>query len=132
MAVRDGTEDFNKVEFLHVIKEIRYEAFKSLIVKYAFRKAGIWPINAEIVLSKIRPKTPPPQAESDEPSTPATLYTARDIEEFTRRYLYGQDLYIGEFLILNYRVTRLLKGAIATTLDTKVNKLELQRLNVRS
>ncbi|KAF2703199.1 hypothetical protein K504DRAFT_392893, partial [Pleomassaria siparia CBS 279.74] len=41
IAVQQGCEDFNKVEFLHAIRVIRKDAFKVNIIKLAFKKAEI-------------------------------------------------------------------------------------------
>ena len=77
--MREGCDDFNKLEFLHVIKSMRKEAFKQSTIKSAFRKSGIWPLNARIVLDKLptvdRPVTPLLLAEVI-PLSPATLVTA--------------------------------------------------------
>jgi hypothetical protein len=52
--VRLGGSDFNKVEFLHAIKSLRKDAFKTSTIISAFKQSGIWPLNAEVVLSKLR------------------------------------------------------------------------------
>jgi hypothetical protein len=41
MAVREGCNDFNKLEFLYAIKSMRKDAFKQSTIKSAFKKLGI-------------------------------------------------------------------------------------------
>ena len=41
LGVRAGTKDFNKVKFLHVIKDVRKAAFINSTIRSLFKKAGI-------------------------------------------------------------------------------------------
>jgi hypothetical protein len=65
VAVRDGCTRFNKVRFLSAIGEIRRQTFKESTTKSAFRKTGIVPLKASMVLSQFQSP-----AES-EPTTPS-------------------------------------------------------------
>lgn len=42
-AAREGCTDFNKLEFLHVIHDVRRHTFKPSTVQKAFEFAGVWP-----------------------------------------------------------------------------------------
>ncbi|KAF2192928.1 DDE-domain-containing protein [Zopfia rhizophila CBS 207.26] len=106
LAVRVGIEDFNKVEFLHAVRWMRKQAFKLSTIKAAFKKTGIWLLDKNVVLERlptidaraaISPLQPPAQLVS--PSTPVT---AVDIVKYTR-----------EIGLLNHRVTKLSKAAVA-------------------
>jgi hypothetical protein len=58
-ATHTGCEDFNKIEFLNSLTGIRDKTFKETSVISAFQKAGIIPINAELILEKLRCLEPP-------------------------------------------------------------------------
>jgi gamma-glutamylcysteine synthetase len=62
-AIHTGCYNFNKVEFLAAIRQIRQKAFKRTTIIHAWRDTGLVPYNPEVVLSKIRVKqvTPPPK-----------------------------------------------------------------------
>ena len=79
IAVRTGCVDFNKVEFLHNVQQIRSNTFKRGTILSAWEKSGLFPFNPEIVLQKIsRPQTPPPPpVENILPSSPPTPYTPK-------------------------------------------------------
>ena len=71
-----GCTDFNQVEFLAVMEEIRRKTFKISSVQSAFRKTGLYPFNPEEVLSVVRAeqqaqRSPSPSRQST-PETPAT------------------------------------------------------------
>ncbi|KAF2193282.1 hypothetical protein K469DRAFT_447321, partial [Zopfia rhizophila CBS 207.26] len=50
---RLGYDNFNKVEFLHAIQDVRKKAYKPGTIQSAFKQAGLWPYNPSIVLSKL-------------------------------------------------------------------------------
>jgi hypothetical protein len=135
--VRLGGSDFNKVEFLHTIKSMRKDAFKTSTIISAFRLSGIWPINAQIVLSKLRtidrPVTPEMEEEEDDiPDTPQTPVTTEEIIHFTRKHLQGIDPFTGIFCLLEYRVTKLAKGAVAVAAARETQAQELQKMTAAS
>ena len=117
-AVRQGTEDFNKVEFLHAIRSIRNKAFKTSTIQSGFRKSGIWPLDENQVLDRLptvaddRVTPPPPPLLSCELSPP-TPVTVREIVNFTYNSLEATDPDTGEEVYLVSRVEKLAKAAVA-------------------
>ena len=85
-AVKDGAIDFNKLDFLACISDVRKKTFKSGTITSAFKKSGVYPPNADTVLSKLpqlepqRPRTPP-QTVCDL-ATCSTPYTIRSMRRF--------------------------------------------------
>lgn len=53
-ATRDGSGDFNKVEFLHALKEVRPKAMKVNTIRGGFRRCGLIPYNPDLVLDELR------------------------------------------------------------------------------
>ena len=90
LATRLGCDDFNKVEFLNAIRSIRRKTFTEATIKASFRKAGLYLLNSNLVLLKLktvnRPLTPliikPILAQS-----PLTLFTPKSINFFIRNFI---------------------------------------------
>ena len=65
MATHTGYINFNKVEFLNVIRNIRVKTFQKSVILSAWEQSGLIPFNPLLVTQKIkadeeqaRPKTP--------------------------------------------------------------------------
>lgn len=92
-----------KVDFLEVIEDIRKEDLKEDILKAAFTKTGIRPLNPEVVLAEVRrkiePRTPPqsPRAAAEEPySSPfGTPTTPGKLERVAERILEACEELVG-------------------------------------
>jgi len=54
MAVRTGCINFNTIEFLHALHQIRTTTFKSLSILSGWAKTGLIPYNPEVVLTRLR------------------------------------------------------------------------------
>jgi len=124
----------NKVEFLHCIYWIRKQAFKPATIKSAFRKTGIWPLNADVVIDQLptvdvrrATPTPPPTAA---PVSPPTPVSAVDILQYTKEHLQGVDPYTGDVGLLNHRVTKLAKAAVAVAAAREVAETDLRRQTI--
>jgi len=135
IAVREGCDDFNRVEFLHCIKDMRKDAFKRSTIQSAFKKSGIWPLNASIVLDKLptidRPVTPLPSAlQIPDPATPPTPVTALQVELFTRKHLQGVNQETGEYGVLLSRITKLSRAAVAIAAAKEKCEKDLKDITV--
>ena len=53
-GVRSGVYNWGKDDFLAAQPEIKKLAFKKATIKSAFKHTGIWPLNAKMVLQKIK------------------------------------------------------------------------------
>ncbi|KFA72659.1 hypothetical protein S40288_03373, partial [Stachybotrys chartarum IBT 40288] len=66
------------LEFLSTIEDVRKKAFKETTIRSAFKKAGIWPLNASQILQEVIDReaqitpSPPPLPDSSDPNTPTT------------------------------------------------------------
>ena len=90
MAVRTGCTNFNTVEFLHALHQIRTATFKSSSILSGWAKTGLIPYNPEVVLTRlrrqtavVRPSTPPPttlQPPRPRPTVPRTPDTPRSLQ----------------------------------------------------
>jgi hypothetical protein len=63
-ATRNLDPDYTISSFFRDLPEIRANTFKDTTILNAFRKAGVWPINSEIALAKMKlyqPPTKPPE-----------------------------------------------------------------------
>jgi hypothetical protein len=75
-AMRNLDIDYNVASFLRDLDGIRDDTFKRGTILGAFRKAGIWPINCDIALEKMKIYAPP-QLPSIEPQLPALPTTPK-------------------------------------------------------
>jgi len=85
-AVRDGCLKFTKLEFLAAIGDIRRQTFKASTIQSAFKKTGLIPYNLQVVLEKIKPKTPP-MPPTEVPQLETTPFTIRSLKR-QAQYLY--------------------------------------------
>lgn len=53
MRPRQAVPKFTKQDFLAAINSIRAKTFKASTIRLGFQLAGIWPIDTEIVCSKL-------------------------------------------------------------------------------
>lgn len=77
-ATRERCLDFNKLEFLYEIKDVRRDTMKPSTIRKAFELTGIYPFDLERVLYKVlpplvRPATLPQRERTKTPTTPASL-----------------------------------------------------------
>ncbi|KAF2194150.1 hypothetical protein K469DRAFT_709657 [Zopfia rhizophila CBS 207.26] len=131
VGVRHGTDDFNKVKFLHYIYRIRKQAFKPATIKSAFKKTGIWPLNGDIVIDRlptvdVRRATPPPPPTTI-PVSPPTPVSAVDIIQYIQKHLQGVDPYTGDVRLLNHRVIKLAKAAVAVAAAREMAETDLRK-----
>lgn len=80
-ATRTGCTDFNKVEFLAALHDIRLHTFKANTIKTAWRKAGLVPHDPNVVLAQLPPPEPAPIAR------PITPISSPTVEKFVRAAL---------------------------------------------
>ena len=90
MAVRIGCTNFNTIEFLHALHQIRTATFKPSSILSGWVKIGLIPYNLEIILTRlrrqtavVRPSTPPPttlQPPRPQPTAPRTPDTPRSLQ----------------------------------------------------
>ena len=95
-AVQYLDTDFNKLEFLHALDDIRKKTFKSKTIQSAFKKCGLVPFNPNAVLDAIpnkEPQNPTPTvtlnqttstSTSISPRTPATVLEWNKAEDKAR------------------------------------------------
>ena len=74
--------DYTVSSFLRDLPSIRTQTFKKITIKHAFKEAGMWPVNTQIVLDKmskyIRELTPEPILPTlPPPQTPHTTHEFR-------------------------------------------------------
>jgi hypothetical protein len=87
-AMQSCCANFDKIEFLHVLKRIRNKAFSSTSIASAFRKTGIYPLNPDVVLSQLssdKAATPTPEEKKDEVAEDAispTSTSARTLKRY--------------------------------------------------
>jgi hypothetical protein len=137
VAVREGCEQFNKVEFLHAIKKIRKATFKINTIQSSWKKSGLWPIDSEVVLSKLktvdRPASPlADDAASNRSGSPPTPINAFEIAEFARRDLQDVNPETGDIEPLLSRITKLAKAGVAAAAALELATEELQRVQAAS
>ncbi|KAE8224052.1 hypothetical protein CF319_g3001 [Tilletia indica] len=95
-ATRTGCTNFNKIEFLASLNDIRVKTMKTNTIKNGFRLTGIHPYNPNMVLvnfpeqtqipSAISPASPTTQS-PDAPTTPKTVRTlSRVVHDIEQRY----------------------------------------------
>ncbi|KAF2191718.1 hypothetical protein K469DRAFT_654839 [Zopfia rhizophila CBS 207.26] len=133
IETRLGYDNFNKVEFLHAIQDVRKKAYKPGTIQLAFKQAGLWPYDPSIVLLKLKtvdqPQTPlPPLLEAV--LSPPTPYKAWQLDEFARKHMHGIDLETGQWGILPGRFSKFQKGAVAAALNGEKAGEKLVQVNV--
>ena len=132
VATRLGCDDFNKVEFLNAIQLIRRKTFTETTIKASFREAGLYPLNPDLVLSKLktvdRPSTPS-TIESMFAQSPPTPFTPKSIDFFARNFIQGINLENGEMKVRLDRVTKLARCGIANAAARLAAEHELKVVN---
>jgi len=82
-AYRTGAFKINKMEFLHLIPNVRKHIFKKVIIKAVFAETGLYPFNPKKVLNKLplpRKATPEKDPMSTiNIATPRTIRQADDL-----------------------------------------------------
>jgi len=84
---------YNSLGLVSMTKRLFYPLFKAAYkasftqknIEHAFKKAGIWPVNSEKVISKLQTKVKTTQAET-EPTTPRTPLTSRSVRNIQKLY----------------------------------------------
>jgi hypothetical protein len=106
---------FNKLEFLAALPKICEAAFLPSSIAKSFRHTGIYPLNAEVVVEKLRdyrPSTPEPlpsmSEEQDKGSTPATPRSMRALQRYANE-IEKKDMSPS----MRKLIAPLLKGSIA-------------------
>ena len=115
-ATRTGCTNFNKIEFLAALNTIRKRTLTPNVIKNGFRLTGIWPLNPDIVLSKLPPSSPEPSAQTAttltspapdlQPSNPPTPRTIRALTRTAEQIVERQGDNISPTL------ARFVKGAM--------------------
>jgi len=82
---------YNSLGLVSMTKRLFYPLFKAAYkasftqknIEHAFKKAGIWPVNSEKVISKLQTKVKTTQAETEltTPWTPLTSCSVRNIQK---------------------------------------------------
>jgi len=88
-AYAEGCTDFNKMELLSALHEIRVQAFKSTTILSAWKKTGLFPFNPAMVLGGLQPlvvETPPNTPPGDD-----ELHTLDTVRGLTRLAEYIMD-----------------------------------------
>ena len=117
-AVQLGDLEFNKVEFLASLTQIRTSTFKMATIKAAFRKTGLIPWDPTIVLIKLtvptmeRPSTPPLSTIIHDTDLFTTPTTTRILQQQYAALQPGTDLFTQPE---NCQITlsKFLKGSLA-------------------
>ncbi len=89
-AYRTGAFEIDKMEFLHLIPDVRKRTFKKATIKAAFAETGLYPFNPKKVLDKLplpREATPEKDLWSTtiDITTPKTLRQASDLASYIRQ-----------------------------------------------
>lgn len=71
-AIRDGATDFNKLDFLGSLRNIRKQTFKTSNILTAFEKTRISPLNPNAVLSNIARHDEQDHETEEDPKAPRT------------------------------------------------------------
>ena len=116
-AVRLGSSDFDRLDFLAAFNWMRSQTFKPSTIKSAFRKTGWVPYNPEIVLEQIR-KHAPARETTPENTIPLVLHqtphTAENVIKYGQWFtglLDTQSFVIPKLIQKNLR--QFVKGSIA-------------------
>jgi hypothetical protein len=86
-SIRAFSSDFNKIDFMPAISDIRKKTFTESTIKSSFKRTGIVPFNPEVVLGPLRervrpvtPSTPPtPCSDLTTPTNVRELHVAQDL-----------------------------------------------------
>jgi hypothetical protein len=79
-AIRSLDIEYNIASFFRDLKDIRTDTFKRSTIQGAFRKTGVWPINVDTALKKMKVYQPPGPPESPQ-VLPALYRTPRKFNE---------------------------------------------------
>ena len=126
-ATRTGCVEFNKMEFLAALPEIRKKTFKRSTIQSAWRQSGLIPYNPRIVLDKIlHLATPEPEGTPEHPTTPEPPTTPSQTHHspppipLTARSMARQAQFLWDpendptSITYRYTLSAYLKGSVAT------------------
>ena len=79
-----GYVSMKKRHFFTLFRQAWADSFTEDNIQSAFKKAGIWPIDAEIVISQIQPPRPKTPLSTDDHGVIKTPYTAKAIRQMKK------------------------------------------------
>jgi hypothetical protein len=130
-AVRNLDLEYTLHSFMRDLPKIREQTFKESTIKHAFTKAGIWPINCTLAITKLRKYSKPqPQLCLN---TPVTLHTPtpkptsfRDSEDQLQRWKVTLPLLLSSPSKESYR--NWLIGTEEVLIDGQLQEMSLRIL----
>ena len=93
-AMHNLNIDYNVASFLRDLGEIHKETFKKGTIQGAFQKAGIWPINCDIAIEKMKIYAPPEVPE--EPQLPTLPITPKCYSQAEQGLQYWKEKISGK------------------------------------
>lgn len=131
-AVRLGSSDFDRLDFLAAFNWMRTQTFTSSTIHSAFRKTGFVPYNPEVVLEKIRSLAP--RATTPDESIPLVLantpHKAEDVIKYGQWFeglLATQAFVIPEGM--RQPLARFVKGSIANGYSRQIAERDLEAIH---
>ena len=132
-AVRLGSSNFDRLDFLAAFNWIRSQTFTTSTITLAFKKTGFVPYNPEVVLEKVRnlPRaaTPPPDSQHP-PVLAVTPHSAKDVikyGEWFQELLAKQAFVIPEGM--RKPLAQFVKGSIANGYSRQIAKQDLEAIH---
>ena len=130
-CVRDGIGKVTKLEFLGFIQDVRLQTFKEATIKSAFKKTGIHPFDANLVLNVLRERIKEVTPEPTRPQTPdggeysspfGTPLTVRKTRKVGERLLDGDESHINK-----EGLKRFIKGVTVQSVELRQTMVDLSR-----
>jgi hypothetical protein len=129
-AIRSLDIDYNVASFFRDIGDIRKETFKKGTIQGAFRKSGMWPINVEAAIQKMKIYSPP-ELEKEEPTLP--LNTPKKFSH-AEQSLTSLDTHLKQKELSSptqRRIDSSIRGSRALLLQAELKDLQLQQLQMK-
>ena len=131
-AVRLGSSDFDRLDFLAAFNWIRSQTFTTSTITSAFRKTGFVPYNPEVVLEKVRnlPRAATPPSQQPPPVLAVTPHSAQDVikyGEWFQELLAKQAFVIPEGM--RKPLARFVKGLIANSYSRQIAEQDLEAIH---
>ena len=131
MAVRLGSSDFDRLDFLAAFNWMRSQTFTSSTITSAFKKTGFVPYNPELVLTKVRSLKQATTPESQPvPVLAQTLHSAQDVIKFGQWF---QDLLAKQAFVIpqgmRKPLAQFVKGSIANSFSRSIAERDLENIH---
>ena len=133
MAVRLGSSNFDRLDFLAAFNWMRSQTFTSSTIILAFKKTGFVPYNPEVVLTKIRSLRRATTPEGSQPVSTVLAQTPHSAQDVIKYGQWFQDLLAKQAFVIpkgmRKPLAQFVKGSIANGFSRQIAERDLESIH---